>query len=256
MDRPLIGITTFRKQEEDLQAAFGRVGCSYVQAVYEAGALPLPIPIIDSNYEEVKNYVKLIDGLVLSGGQDISPEFYKENVDSAKNCDKRRDKWEVRLFLKAYRLNLPILGICRGLQLMNVACGGSLYQDLEKQFAEVASQHLDKHKNDYSHHKIEVIPNSQLSDILCSVNSIEVNSRHHQAAKEIADNFKISAKSDRGIVEAIEDPDKNFVVGVQWHPEDLINDNPCFNQLFSALVEEAIKIKYNHLVTTSRNYKM
>ncbi|MCK8824397.1 gamma-glutamyl-gamma-aminobutyrate hydrolase family protein [Fuchsiella alkaliacetigena] len=237
INKPVIGITTFCKKET--HKSYDKVSCSYIKAISESGGLPLLIPLID-NLQDAKNYIDLIDALVLSGGKDIFPLFYGEKpIDLLTKANPRRDKWELELFNRAYELDLPILGICRGMQLINVALGGTLYQDIAYQYNNDLI-HLAQDKDlDYVYHKVNIAENTILASILCS-NHLSVNSYHHQAIKDLAPGLKISAVSEEGaVIEAIEDVDKEFIIGVQWHPEDLIELHPCFNELFGALVERA-----------------
>lgn len=203
------------------------------------GGIPLPIPILP-HHKEIKNYINLIDGLLLSGGQDIHPSCYDEtpSEEIKKSCVKR-DKWEMELFQQAYYLDLPVLGICRGMQLMNVALGGTLYQDIEKQFNK-NKIHFSKEGNVCIIHIIKIKKNSKLNQILCGMDEIKVNSYHHQAINKLAPPFNVGAESN-GIIEAIEAPKKDYMIGVQWHPEELINNNSCFQYLFGALISNAKK---------------
>lgn len=246
MNKPVIGVTLFRREKNKSNSEYGTINCNYVKAVVDAGGLPLLIPIVNQP-QDIKHYMDLIDGLLLSGGQDISPEFYNEKpIEELGEIDPTRDRWELKLFQEAYRKKLPLLGICRGMQLINVGLEGSLYQDIYSQYKN-SLQHTSKKEESCAYHKILIETGSQLEEILCCLDSLYVNSYHHQAIKEIGDNLKIVAHSDEGVVEAIEaeDSDQRFLVGVQWHPEDLAGagDNGlthnCFQQLFKALITAA-----------------
>lgn len=240
MSKVIIGITSFCGEEKDKK--FNKVRCSYVNAVYKAGGVPVVIPPFN-NLKLSAQYIDLIDALILSGGNDITPAIYGESkLPQVKDNNINRDKWEIDLFKKAYQSNLPILGICRGMQLINVALGGSLYQDIDFQLnCDLPHLPLDlqRKKNlEYEKHKVDILKNTQLDKILCS-DKIHVNSHHHQAIKNLADDLTISAKSECGITEAVEAKNHAFLIGVQWHPEDLIERISCFNNLFSALVDSA-----------------
>ncbi len=236
IERPVVGITTFKQQEEESEVCFGKIGCNYIKSIYQAGGLPVPIPMIE-NRKETTEYLKLIDGLILSGGQDICPTCYQEEPDdNLIAVDLNRDKWELKLFKEAYSTDMPVLGICRGMQLINVGLGGTLYQDLTNK------SHMSEERF-YNYHTVEIIQKSNLSEILSDFTNLKVNSRHHQAVKDLGDNLRVAARDESGIVETIEAKNKNFVIGVQWHPEDLISDRPCFKKLFTALIEKAQKTK-------------
>lgn len=213
---------------------FGKIGCNYVDAIYQSGGLPVPIPIID-NQEEAGRYIEFIDGLVLSGGQDICPHCYREEPgDELVDVDINRDRWEIRLIEEALAAGLPILGICRGMQLINVAMGGTLTQDLSDKL------HMSS-DGVFSYHLVEFVPGTKLSEILSGMSSLKVNSRHHQAINKLAAELRVTARDESGLIEAIEAENRDFVLGVQWHPEDLLENNPCFKELFTALVEKARK---------------
>lgn len=240
LETPVVGITSFCDCEKNKK--YDKVRCSYINAVYRAGGLPVIIPPFDNN-EHLEKYIDLIDVLVLSGGDDINPSFYGEDkLPDLSNIDENRDRWEIAFFKKAYELDMPILGICRGMQVINVSLGGTLYQDIDYQL-NCDSPHLPvnliKKKNlEYVNHRINILEDTKLEKILCS-KELLVNSHHHQAIKDIGSGLKVAAYSECGIIESIENEDKKFLLGVQWHPEDLIDDFSCFNNLFKALISAA-----------------
>lgn len=242
MRKPIIGITTF--WENRLKKLYNLVSYHYVRSVHMAGGTPILIPLIDdknAGYE----YIKLIDGLILSGGEDVSPIVYGENPIEQVNliCDER-DKFEINLFLEALKNNLPILGICRGIQIMNVALGGTLYQDIHAQRKDTLGHYAKDTPVHNLYHQIHIKNKSKIYDIFRQ-NEIRVNSYHHQAIKEIGDELIETAWASDGIIEAVEHIHKKFVVGVQWHPEDLTVHHPIFLDLFKALIEACKKKKGN-----------
>jgi putative glutamine amidotransferase len=239
MKKPIVGITTFCKQEVN-NKHYNKVSCGYMKVISEAGGTPILIPLM-SELERAKEYIDLIDALVLSGGQDVSPAYYNQPIsDQLGEIDPQRDSWELKLFNLAYQQNLPILGICRGMQLINIAQGGTLYQDIIDHHNECLLHLPNGDDECYVHHEVTIEENCNLCSFSCS-QQINVNSHHHQAIKKLAPGFKVIAQTEGEIVEAIEAVDKDFVLGVQWHPEDLTDLNPCFNQLFNILIERATK---------------
>ena len=230
---PIIGITTYCGKEDNDN--YGKVRCSYINAISQSEGRIVLIPQLEDD-QKSKSYIDIIDGLVLTGGVDVSPQYYEEEPEECKDCNPARDKWELELFKQAYYQKIPVFGICRGMQLMNVALGGSLYQDINKHFGEELLHRPED--QEYISHFVNIEKKSKLFKVLCS-EKIEVNSYHHQAIKEIASPFKVVARTEEGIIEAIEAKKRNFVLGVQWHPEDLINKQPCFLKGFKLLVEHA-----------------
>jgi putative glutamine amidotransferase len=150
-------------------------------------------------------------GLVLGGGGDVDPRFYGETRNGAGVSNPGRDEMELALVREARERDVPVLGICRGLQMMNVAYGGTLHQDIGKAHSEVR-------------HAVSVPPGSKLHGIVGS-ESFEIVSRHHQAIKNAAPGLNVTASAPDGVLEAIEDPERRFLIGVQWHPEDNVESN-------------------------------
>ncbi len=238
--KPVVGITAFCDCEHNKK--YTKIRCSYINAVYRAGGTPIVIPPFDST-KQLKEYIDLVDALVLSGGEDVAPASYGEDkVIELENINTDRDKWEFSLFKEAYKAKIPILGICRGMQLINVSLGGSLYQDIEQQlnckFSHLPLDSKRRENLEYVSHKIDILKDTRLNKIL-SADHLNVNSHHHQAIKEIAESLNIAAKSECGIVEAVENKAETFLMGVQWHPEDLIDNYSCFINLFAELIKAA-----------------
>lgn len=241
----------FRIGEVDTATCYDKLDCNYIRAVEKSGGIPLPIPLL-SDINKIEYYLELIDGLLLTGGKDIAPSCYREEpIEETSTCKLQRDRWELELFKKAYEQDLPVLGICRGLQVMNVALGGTLYQDIIKQYGQTQT-HLSDEEDQYARHCVELEKGSKLFDILCTIDQLEVNSYHHQAIKDLAPQFKVSAQTE-GIIEAIEAPEKRFIIGVQWHPERIFADNKCFEYLFSNLITAASED--TPLKTANNKYK-
>ena len=213
----------------------------YKQAVLHAGG---EVRVVESG-RAVAEALRDAGGLLLTGGDDVSPARYGEaNHTSTVDVSPERDEFEIALVIEARRLGLPIFAICRGLQVMNVACGGTLVQDIPSQ-VENALEHSFKvppHKSfDYAH-DVWIDDNSLLARLMAErlngSDSCAVNSRHHQAVKQVAPGFRVVATAPDGIIEAIEDPDSRFCLGVQWHPENFWRTGE-FRPLFEGFLEAA-----------------
>ncbi len=209
-----------------------------LKALILSGATPLMLPITGED-ELIDEYLEIVDGLLFSGGHDISPLLFGEDpIREVKEIDHARDEFEIKLFKKAALKNIPMLGLCRGAQVMNVAAGGSLYQDIYVQ-KDGTRGHMPKFESArYPHHSVRIMKDSTLYNIL-QMEEIRVNSYHHQAVKETGQGFKVAALSKDGIIEAIESVNHSFILGVQWHPEIMIEGYPAFLKLFEALLKAA-----------------
>lgn len=196
------------------------------------------IPIVNGE-DSAGKYLDIIDGLLLSGGEDISPLLYGENpIKEMGVISEARDSQEYQLFQEALKLDMPVLGICRGIQLMNAVCGGTLFQDIFSQCKNVFGHNAVETPVDVPYHTVSIEKGSRLYDIF-GTHELKVNSFHHQAIKKTAGNFKVAATSQDGIIEGIEDTEKTFVVGVQWHPEDLSAKHTEFLKLFKKFIDYA-----------------
>ena len=215
------------------------LGDSYVQAVERAGGIPLIIPNF-TDAREMLDLVHKIDGLLISGGTDVDSKLFGERaITEVTPFCPRRDTTEAELIRAAIRdTDIPVLGICRGEQMLNIAMGGTIIQDLK---AEGLPEHrMSMYERDDPSHKIKVVPGTRLYSILGS-ETVWVNSYHHQAVRKIAPGFIKTAEADPdGVIEAIEMPGERFIVGVQWHPEGLIH-NDEHQAIFRAFVEAAGK---------------
>lgn len=232
--KPIIGITTFESEE----VGYHRIKSNYMNSVFLAGGIPVNIPIIldESNYD---NYLDILDGIIFTGGIDVSPLTYNENPLKEINLiSSIRDKYEMGLFKRAYERKLPILGICRGLQITNVVLGGSLYQDINVQVPGVLGHQPKGISNDEFYHSINIKKDTRLYNIF-ETEKIFVNSLHHQSIKELGKGLIISALSEDGIIEAIESTDDRFLMGVQFHPEDFVKRYPEFLNIFKELIQAA-----------------
>lgn len=212
--KPIIGITTdFEEEGKNI------LKNTYVQAVIRAGGLPLIVPV--GLEEDVDQLVEMLDGLLLSGGNDINPMLFNEEPhEHLGEVTPSRDSSELELARRMLKTGKPILGICRGLQVLNVAVGGTLYQDLHNQIEGPILQHVQKAPETHSSHYVQVEKGSLLESIAES-ERIQVNTNHHQSLKGVPPIFKVTGVASDGIIEAIESTDEQFVLGLQWHPEAL-----------------------------------
>lgn len=214
------------------------VNKDYVDAVIRAGGVPLIIPF-STDKEVIISQAQLIDGLILSGGHDISPYNYgQEPSQKIGETFPERDTYEMILLEESKKRNIPILGICRGFQLINVAAGGTLYQDLSLIPGNIL-KHNQVSNPTLKTHKVEIKENSFISSIFGK--ETMVNSFHHQVINKVANDFIVVAKASDGVVEAIEHKTYKFLVAVQWHPEMLAVNCEKARELFSKFVEEAKK---------------
>lgn len=214
------------------------VANNYMNSVILAGAVPFVIPCI-ANEEMIEEILKTLDGIILSGGEDCSPALYgEETLEKCGAVTPERDDADVMLTKKAIEMKIPIFGICRGSQIINVVAGGSLYQDLSYCEQEVVLKHQQIKNQSLATHKILIENNSVLSELFG--NEIWTNSFHHQAVKLLADSFKLTAKSSSGIIEAYESIlDDHFMMGIQWHPEMMAaHNNKNMIRLFKKFIEK------------------
>lgn len=241
--KPLIGITCNYDQQDGWGASTGLivsgqdgsyVASDYVYALEKAGATPVLIPQC-ADFESLKPLLELLDGVLVSGGHDVGPEHY--NAFPKGYCGKispRRDAQDLAVARYALKSGLPLLGICRGVQILNVAAGGTLYQDLEKE-GNFENHFGDKYPRNYPWHSISLAEGSALKKIF-GKETLKVNSFHHQAVRDTVPGVKTAAVSSDGVIEAIEVGDHKFAVGVQWHPE-MMFDSEEQMRLFRAFVE-------------------
>jgi len=222
--KTIIGINCGYSTVSDDNDLYYKLHNKYIEAILLAGGLPLLIPFFGTERDYIR-LISKIDGLLLSGGPDINPKRWKEKIHPKTNIvhpDKERS--DFILTKLALKYNLPILGICYGMQLINVVCGGTLYQhipDLRNKM-ELCKEHLNVDPPSNTTHKIQIIQNSCLSKILGKEG--QVNSFHHQAVKNLGRDLRPVATAKDGIIEAIESTKYKFIVGVQWHPERMLHD--------------------------------
>ncbi|MGH7409333.1 MAG: gamma-glutamyl-gamma-aminobutyrate hydrolase family protein, partial [Candidatus Methylomirabilales bacterium] len=236
--RPRIGVTAWHHHDGQEQWEFIRD--NYTRAITAAGGLPLILPIA-AEPDLVADLVGTLDGLLLTGGEDVHPSFYGEAVqEKCGPIDETRDRFEIGLTRAALARELPVLAICRGMQVLNVACGGTLHQDLAYR-PETAAHHTGV-KEDRARriHPVRVLPGTRLREIL-GAEEAAVTSTHHQVIREMAPGFRPAALAPDGVLEGMEKTEDPFALAVQWHPERLALADPNQLRLFRALVEAAAK---------------
>jgi gamma-glutamyl-gamma-aminobutyrate hydrolase PuuD len=216
---------------------------TYIEAVLESGGIPVVVPLMRDDSTIVK-LLKSIDGIIFSGGGDFDPAYYHEKpVPQIGKINAPRDTFELRLIHLAAENNVPILGICRGLQLINIAFGGSLYQDIPTQYHDKSVPHRQKKPNNEPSHSV-IVEDSTVFSKMVGEKILMVNSAHHQAVIRLADGFTVSGKSADGIIEAMEKIDSaHWILGVQFHPEQLINKDKTLLKIFQGFIDEAGKVR-------------
>jgi putative glutamine amidotransferase len=230
---PLIGITACRKIED------------YRQAILHVNG---EVRVLDPSMQ-ASAVLPEIDGLLLTGGEDVAPQRYGEPPHpSVVDVSPARDEFEIALVAEARRIQLPILAICRGIQLLNVACGGTLVQDIATQVPGALEHRLavPPHEPCALAHEVWIDKGTLLAGLmrerLSDADSCETNSRHHQAVRDVAAGFRLAATAPDGVVEAIEDPAARFCLGVQWHPENFWRTGE-FRPIFEGFVEAAERFR-------------
>ncbi len=233
MSRPFIGLTP----SHDIHTNDISMRNTYLGAIKGAGGAPVVLPL-ELEEPDLKQLVSMLDGFLFTGGPDVHPFLFGEetHIHCGEVSDKR-DSLELTLLRLVMEAKKPILGICRGIQLINIGLGGTIYQDLPSQFPQAFPI---AHKQPFPYatpsHSVSIVPGTRLASI-CQSSSIKVNSMHHQAVKDLAAGCIVSGTGPDGLIEAIEMPDYPFLVGVQWHPEYLWGQDPSAASLFSHFVK-------------------
>ena len=206
-----------------------------IEAIVKSGGVPVILPSVDPQF--VPDYIDLFDGVIFAGGADVDPTFYGEEPHQKLGATyRKRDLFEIELLKESLKASKAVFGICRGLQVINVALGGTLYQDLSENPATVLKHSQDAPGNFPSHHitvSHETKPHYLMGD------RPYVNSRHHQIVKKVAPNLKAVASADDGVVEALESTENDRILAVQWHPENMFKHYPESQQLFADLIKRA-----------------
>jgi putative glutamine amidotransferase len=242
--RPIIGVAM--QTQEAIPGELPRVwilGQKYVRALTAAGALVWPVPLLIDNEEVLRAAYERFDGVFLTGGVDVDPPSYGETALSCcQETDAERDWVETRLTRWALADDKPLFGVCRGLQMINVALGGTLYQDIREQ-RPGAIRHdyfptATEFSRDYLAHPVRVEPGTRLVELL-RAEELPVNSMHHQGVRELAPGLRPTAFAPDGLIEGFEGTDGRFLLAVQWHPEELAETCDRMRRLFTAFIDAA-----------------
>jgi gamma-glutamyl-gamma-aminobutyrate hydrolase PuuD len=222
-ERPRVVVVTRQTARKDKLIDY--VGELHLKLLVHFGTLPVIVPVVEGTVACLPQYMEGMDGLLLVEGDDVEPKRYKARKANFKYLEKthpRKDEIEIRLLREALDKEMPVLGICRGSQLMNVVCGGTLFGDVQK---EKRSQraHIDYEHYDAYRHPAAVVTGTPLARWYRR-KTLEVNSYHHQGVRELAARFRPMAHADDGLVEAFYDPAREFVVGLQFHPERMLKE--------------------------------
>jgi putative glutamine amidotransferase len=239
--KPIIGITPSPIMDAGSSGTFEKyaLATTYVNAVIAAGGTPVILPPQDGASESL---LGLVDGLLFSGGADIDPEHYGDSEVHPTTYDVHplRDRFELELIAQAIERDLPILCICRGIQVLNVACGGTLFQHVPEQY-DTAIPHRQQEAGFESFqpsHDVVAEPGTLLERVYAS-DRIPVNSYHHQAVRSLAPSLKVAGHAEDGLMEAVEVTGRTFVLGVQWHPEMMFHEHAEHLRPFEELVAAA-----------------
>lgn len=231
--KPLIALTPYyniEREEPYMRPA-------YLKAIEAAGAIPVILPP-GSEKNDLAVLAEAFDGFLFTGGPDIHPFYFGEETHPrCGNVSPLRDTMELSLVSLVLKRKKPILGICRGVQLLNVALGGNIYQDIPGQFpAERPIAHQQPFAYDIPSHTVNIVPGTLLAKVSGHNSALKVNSMHHQAVREPAPGLSVSGYASDRLIEAIEKPDYPFFLGVQWHPEYLRRQDPAAAGIFNEFV--------------------
>lgn len=242
---PVIGIPGMRIPDESTAPLYtvDQTQIHYIEAIEKAGGIPLTLPVLKdvSDPTILAGQLELVDGIIIQGGLDVTPSLYNEEATGLLGqTDLQTDTFLVELIKLATVNKIPILGICRGLQILNVAFGGSLYQDFTYRGLANEAHQGDATKGCDWKHTVSIKSGSYLAKLFPANTTLYVNSYHHQSIKALADGFEVDGTSDDGVIEVFHrNTSDHYVFGVQFHPEQHLRCNDDFLPIFTSLVNEA-----------------
>lgn len=227
--RPIIGITACQEEQR-----IYKINNTYVRAVVRAGGIPVLLPIAN-RLEDCDKLAALVDGFLVPGGVDMAPQYFGEEPPKEVTCiDRELDDFELELIRRVSALGKPMLAICRGCQVVNVAFGGTLYQDIPTQCPQAHGHYQATASRSEAYHTVTILPGTALAAAM-GEGEVLTNSFHHQAVKDLAPGFRVNARTKDGMIEGIENGDGS-ILGVQWHPECMEERYPRFQKLFCDFV--------------------
>lgn len=245
--KPIIGITS-NYSDNDIHGTSSKIGAKhqqwqlladdYIYSVEVAGGIPVILPVV-KDVETIKPLLEKLDGLIVSGGSDIDPKYYGQYMKKELGgIMPKRDDFEIELVRYAlYETDIPILGICRGCQVLNVVAGGTLYQDMSYQESTLMNHACLQSPKYYPVHSVMIDEASRLSQIF-ETETIDVNSYHHQAIETVGKGFKVVMRAPDNTSEAIEMEGERFVMALQWHPEMMTEHDEKYLKVFNAFIDE------------------
>jgi putative glutamine amidotransferase len=250
--KPIIGIIGMRWPDniEGEMFIMDKTQVHYIDSVQMSGGIPITLPVLehfDTNI--IRSQINLVDGILIQGGVDVTPSLYgEEPVPELDITSKQTDEYILEIIKYAIDRKIPILGICKGMQMINVYFGGTLYQDLKYAGVDGKLHKQTKETITETFHSINVEKNGLLSKIIPDKDKLNVNSYHHQAIKKLGKNIIIDAKADDWIIECIHyNSNDQWILGVQFHPEQLIRKSDEFKPLFDELIKQAILFKNKNI---------
>ena len=250
IEKPIIGILAnieIMNKELFLGCEKSSLNYDYIQSIMQTGGIPIILPVAQDK-QLIEMQMNLIDGILLTGGDDVHSLLYGEEPHpSLGYINPKRDQFELDSIAIAYAQKKPILGICRGAQIINVAFGGTLYQDLSQISNKDSIKHAQNAPLYVASHTIEILPSTKLHEIFGQTH-LQTNTFHHQAVKDLAKDFIINAKTKDGVIEGIEKNNYPFLMGVQWHPERMIHHDPKMLKLFNTFINQAKIYKMSHSI--------
>ncbi len=228
--RKIVGVTCSGGTAGDWKLPTDYVRIAYIRACEKAGLFPLMLPTTADDTVRAAQ-LELVDGLLLTGGEDVDPRFYgdADRHPMTELVEERRDLYEIALVQEAIARDLPIFAICRGMQVLNVALGGTLIQHTEG--------HRQETDTSGPSHCVQIAPESRLAQIWGHAEACRINSHHHQAVGRTAPSLTVTGRAEDGTVEALERPESRFVLAVQWHPENLYETDALSRSLFTAFAD-------------------